>query len=453
MNAIKEHTQQYNVPAVQQQQGSVFFNIAAFEAGQRMATLLSKSKLIPETFQGNLPDCLIALELAMRLGASPLAVMQNTYIVYGRPGYSAQFVIAMVNSCGRYSPLRFEIEGKEQEQSCYAWAYELVSGEKLIGTSVSMKMARDEGWLDKKGSKWKTMPELMLRYRAASFFGRMYAPDLLMGMRTVDELHDSNPDTQGRTEVRTSVGKTTAADLNDRFGGGDGDVIDVPVAPKPEEKSEPKKRVTKPKEAPPIEEPPMQEEPPIKKVKITDDGGPAENRPKVVAAFRAELDAITEFKKVFAWPTENENRIAMELPSGDDRAEVQAYCVYRRHMLSCDMSRTAVAAKSWISGNLNNLRKNLTKIHEPSAEDLYARVDAHANELLKTLTAAEGGNPAEGHSKALEEILSGLYAQQTDQGLARYASARIAKIEALTDAEAAVYAQAYKAQSTRISSK
>jgi len=169
---------------------SLFFDIQQFADGQRMATLLSQSKLIPESFRGNLPDCVIILELAQRLGASPLAIMQNTYVVHGKPGFSAQFVIAMINSCGRYSPLRFKVEGDGDEKTCVAWAYELRTGEILEGPPVSIGVAKKEGWYGKNGSKWQTMPELMLRYRAATFFGRMYAPELMMGMRTVEELRE-----------------------------------------------------------------------------------------------------------------------------------------------------------------------------------------------------------------------------------------------------------------------
>ena len=53
-----------------------------------------------------------------------------------------------------------------------------------------MQMAKDEGWSTKNGSKWKTMPEQMLRYRSASFFGRIYAPEILMGFKTTDEVED-----------------------------------------------------------------------------------------------------------------------------------------------------------------------------------------------------------------------------------------------------------------------
>ena len=158
----------------------------AFELIQREATALSKSQLIPKAFQGNLPDCIIAIEMARRIGATPLAVLQNIYIVHGKPSWSSQFIIAMINYSGRFKPLRFKNDGK----SCYAYTTYIDSNEEVRGPIVTMDMANKEGWLNKAGSKWQTMPELMLNYRAATFFGRMFCPDLLMGMKTVDELDD-----------------------------------------------------------------------------------------------------------------------------------------------------------------------------------------------------------------------------------------------------------------------
>lgn len=172
-------------------QSSFFTNLDAFEAGQRICKMLSSSSLVPTIYQGNIANTFIALEMATRTGSSPLAVMQNLYIVHGRPGWSAQFVIAALNACGKFSPLRFEIAGEGDKRTCKAWAIEHGTGERLEGPPVSVEMAKAEGWYSKNGSKWQTMPELMLRYRAATFFGRLYAPDILMGMRTSEELQDS----------------------------------------------------------------------------------------------------------------------------------------------------------------------------------------------------------------------------------------------------------------------
>lgn len=156
-----------------------------------MAKALVASNLVPKDYQGNqgIPNAMIALEMAQRIGASPMAVMQNLHVIHGRPSWSSAFIIASLNSCGRFSPVRFVVEGEGDKKSCYAWAYD-ASGERLEGPPASIAMAKAEGWFQKNGSKWQTMPELMLRYRAAAFFGRLYAPDILMGMHAEDEVYD-----------------------------------------------------------------------------------------------------------------------------------------------------------------------------------------------------------------------------------------------------------------------
>jgi hypothetical protein len=196
-----------------------FFSLESFKDAHRVAGVLATSKLIPKDFQNNIPDCIIAMEMSQRIGASIFAVMQSLYIVHGKPGWSAQFIIAALNSCGRFSPLRFDItEPKEQivegkkvmDRVCTAWAVEKGTNEKLYGPPVSIAVAHKEGWYGKNGSKWQTMPELMLRYRAATFFGRLYAPDILMGMKTMEEIVDMPEDGQ--------PSKSVVDDLNARFG-------------------------------------------------------------------------------------------------------------------------------------------------------------------------------------------------------------------------------------------
>lgn len=161
-----------------------------FEHAQRVAKMLSSSNLVPKDFQGNIQNTMIALEISNRIGASPLMVMQNLYIIHGKPSWSSSFIIAAINSSNKFSPLRFEISGTGDDYGCTAWAIEKGSDERLESPRVSIGMARKEGWLTKAGSKWVTMPDLMLRYRAASFFGRLYAPEILMGMYSVEEVQE-----------------------------------------------------------------------------------------------------------------------------------------------------------------------------------------------------------------------------------------------------------------------
>lgn len=182
---------------------SMFSGPEPFEYGQRAAKLLAASSLLPAAFKNNVADCFILLEIAGRIGASPLAVAQSVHIIHGRPSWSAQFCISLVNSCGRYTPLRYDLTGQGEAMGCVAWAIEKSSGERVDGPPVSIRMAKAEGWLDKAGSKWKTMPELMLRYRAAAFFARAYLPEYMLGMKTVEELHDLDHghSTQATAEV------------------------------------------------------------------------------------------------------------------------------------------------------------------------------------------------------------------------------------------------------------
>jgi hypothetical protein len=170
-----------------------------------MVAPLAKSDLVPLIFQNKIGNCLIAMEMALRLGASPLAVMQNMYIVHGKPAWSSQFLIACINSSGKISPLRYKMTGKKGTDTygCIAWAVD-VSGEKLESPEVTIGMAKAEGWMTKNGSKWQTMPELMLRYRTATLFARLYAPELTMGIQTDDEIRDVIDVAPVVTEARPS---------------------------------------------------------------------------------------------------------------------------------------------------------------------------------------------------------------------------------------------------------
>jgi hypothetical protein len=166
------------------------FSMKGFEHAQRVAKMLSASSLIPKEYQGNIQNTMIALEMANRIGASPLQVMQNLNIIQGKPSWSSSFIIAALNSCKRFSPIRFVTGGEGDAYGCTAWAFDLATNDKLEGPKVTWEMVKAEGWYSKGGSKWKTMPELMFRYRAAAFFGRLYAPDILMGMHSAEEVLD-----------------------------------------------------------------------------------------------------------------------------------------------------------------------------------------------------------------------------------------------------------------------
>ena len=167
--------------------------VQGFEALQRISKLFAASAIVPQTYRDNLPNTVIAVDMAMRMGANPLMVMQNLYVVHGRPAWSAQFLIATFNKSGKFSALRYEFSGKEgkDDRGCTAVAVELSTGQTLYGPKITIELAKKEGWFGKSGSKWQTMPELMLRYRAAAWFVRSYAPEIAMGLQTAEEVRDT----------------------------------------------------------------------------------------------------------------------------------------------------------------------------------------------------------------------------------------------------------------------
>jgi len=170
-----------------------FFDLQGFELIQRVAKAFASSTLVPTAYQGNMANCMIALNVAERIGADPLLTMQNLYIVHGRPGWSAQFLIASFNHCGRFTAIRYEWFGDKGKDSwgCRAYATEKDTGEKIVGPDITIALAKAEGWYEKSGSKWKTIPQLMLMYRAAAWLIRSHAPEISMGLQTADELADT----------------------------------------------------------------------------------------------------------------------------------------------------------------------------------------------------------------------------------------------------------------------
>lgn len=178
------------LPAVQ----PGFGDLASFELMQRAARLLSASPLVPAIYQGadGFPSCVIALNMALRMQADPLMVMQNLDVIHGRPSWRATFLIACFNQCGKFTAIRYRWQGTEGDDSwgCRAWAIEKASGEEIVGPLVTIALAKAEQWYGRTGSKWKTIPELMLTYRAAAWMIRTHAPEIAMGLPSTDESED-----------------------------------------------------------------------------------------------------------------------------------------------------------------------------------------------------------------------------------------------------------------------
>lgn len=164
----------------------------------RVANGLAASTIVPKDYQGNVANVMVALEYAHRLKCSVLAVMQNLDVIHGRPSLRATFLIGTVNACERFTPIRFRWIGEKDTDTwgCIAHATDRESGDLCEGPEITIAIAKKEKWWskpDKNGretSKWQTIPQLMLMYRAAAWWTRVYSPELSLGLHTTDELED-----------------------------------------------------------------------------------------------------------------------------------------------------------------------------------------------------------------------------------------------------------------------
>ena len=192
-------------PAAPMPGGLTMWNdVKLMQNAWKTATMISRSALVPDSYRGSPENCLVAIDLANRQGLSPMMVMQNLYVVKGKPAWSGSFCAAAINGCGKFTPLEY-VFVEEGGGGCFARATRIATGAVCVSDTITMKMAKDEGWTDKSGSKWKTMPKQMMMYRAASFFARAHCPEVLLGIQTVEEVQDGKGYEQEKDQVVTVV--------------------------------------------------------------------------------------------------------------------------------------------------------------------------------------------------------------------------------------------------------
>lgn len=210
--------------AVQEQRyelsSGTFATIENFKEIFDIGKMFASSTLVPQAYQGKPMDCTIAVDMANRMGVSPMMVMQNLYVVQGKPQWSGQACMSLINASGKYRnvrPVYFGEKGTD-DRGCRIEAVCTDTGEIVSGTDITIKMAKDEGWYGKPGSKWKTMPEQMLAYRAAAFFARIYIPNSLMGVYVEGESEDiSKPERDAPDEPLLSVPETVKQEAEETF--------------------------------------------------------------------------------------------------------------------------------------------------------------------------------------------------------------------------------------------
>ena len=170
---------------------AMLFDSARFNQAYRVATAFATSGLVPDHFKNNPAGVFVVLHMATRLALDPFMALQKVYMVHGRPGMEAQLVIALVNARGPFTgPIQWEFSGEGDKRQWTAFATHAKTGERCEAT-VTWAMVKAEGWAAKNGSKWLTIPDLMGRYRSATFLARLYCPEVILGLSTADELEDT----------------------------------------------------------------------------------------------------------------------------------------------------------------------------------------------------------------------------------------------------------------------
>ena len=171
--------------------------VQRFELEQRKAKAFSLSAFFPRHLMGQGPNgaqisvanATIVYDIAYRMNLSPLEVAQSIFIIQGKPSFETKFLVARLNTSGLLKG-RLNTIVSQDGQSAYCEAIDAQTGAVLRGTTITMEMAKREGWLGKNGSKWQTMPTLMLKYRAQSFFINEFFPEVRLGLRTKEEIQD-----------------------------------------------------------------------------------------------------------------------------------------------------------------------------------------------------------------------------------------------------------------------
>ena len=158
----------------------------------KTADMLSKSTIVPQAYQHRAENCFVAMDMASRMGVSVMMVMQNMHMIQGKPSWSGQAVCAMIRANPQFRNVTLNYVGTPNTDSwgAFVTAERISTGQILKGGTVTIATAKKEGWFQKAGSKWQTMPELMLAYRSYAWFGRVYCPEIMMGMQTMEETYD-----------------------------------------------------------------------------------------------------------------------------------------------------------------------------------------------------------------------------------------------------------------------
>ena len=161
--------------------------------------------MVPKDYIGKPGAIMVACQMGSELGLSPMQSINSIAVINGRPGV---FGDALIGLC-RQSPLCEDVvetlEGVGDNRTAVCVATR--RGSTPTTTRFSVADAKKAGLWGKAGP-WTQYPDRMLQMRARSFSLRDAFPDLLRGLKAVEELRDTPPDTFRGTTVDASPAPT-----------------------------------------------------------------------------------------------------------------------------------------------------------------------------------------------------------------------------------------------------
>lgn len=154
----------------------------------KFAELIAKSDLAPKDYKGKPENVLIAVQMGLELGLSPMQAIQNIAVINGKPGLYGDAVLAVVRGSGQLEAIVEAVDGPDND-----WVATCTVKRRGQATpttrAFSMADAKRAKLAGKEGP-WTQYPKRMLQMRARSYALRDTFADILRGINVAEELGD-----------------------------------------------------------------------------------------------------------------------------------------------------------------------------------------------------------------------------------------------------------------------
>lgn len=163
--------------------------LASLDDLWRFSQCVVKSGFAPKGMEKP-ESVLIAIEMGYEVGLSPMAALQNTAVVNGRPTIYGDAALALVRGSGlleSYEEKPVGVRGKDDFGYCVSAKRK--GDVSTYSETFTVADAKQAGLWGKSGP-WSQYPARMLKFRARGFLLRDAFGDVLKGMRTFEEVRD-----------------------------------------------------------------------------------------------------------------------------------------------------------------------------------------------------------------------------------------------------------------------